>query len=71
MCMSYELVPMEEYDTQLSRLIRGKADGIMDYAASLIRLCLLSNDSGSILEDHVLSVAALNQLVHDGEAPPS
>ncbi|KAI7858510.1 CCR4-Not complex component, Not1-domain-containing protein [Circinella umbellata] len=71
MCMLYELVPMEEYDTQLSRLIRAKADGIMDYAASLIRLCLLSNNPGSILEDHVLSVAALNQLVHDGEAPPS
>ncbi|KAI8149734.1 CCR4-Not complex component, Not1-domain-containing protein [Fennellomyces sp. T-0311] len=71
MCMSYDLVPMEEYDTQLSRLIRAKADGIMDYAAALIRLCLLSNSPDSILEDHVLTVAALNQLVHDGEAPPS
>ncbi|KAI9271555.1 CCR4-Not complex component, Not1-domain-containing protein [Phascolomyces articulosus] len=71
MCMSYDLVPMEEYDTQLSRLIRAKADGIMDYAALLIKLCLLSNNSSSILEDHVLSVAALNQLVEDGEAPPS
>ena len=71
MCMSYDLVPMEEYDTQLSRLIRAKADGIMDYAAALVRLCLLSNNPDSILEDHVLTVAALSQLVQDGEAPPS
>ncbi|KAI9496644.1 CCR4-Not complex component, Not1-domain-containing protein [Zychaea mexicana] len=71
MCMSYDLIPMEEYDIQLSRLIRAKADGVMDYAATLIRLCLLANNQDSVLEDHVLTVAALNQLVHDGEAPPS
>lgn len=71
MLISYELIPLEEHDVQLSKLIRAKADGILDYAVSLMRLCLLSKSDVSVLEDHVLTVAALQDLVKSAEAPES
>ncbi|KAI9314115.1 CCR4-Not complex component, Not1-domain-containing protein [Dichotomocladium elegans] len=61
MMMLYDLIPYEEYDVYLSKLIRAKADGIMDYAAALLKNCLLSKTEVSVLEDHILTVTGTHR----------
>ncbi|CEP18731.1 hypothetical protein [Parasitella parasitica] len=71
MLIRYELLPLEEYDVQLAKLINARADSVIEFAASLMRICLLSPQSRPItfLEDHILTVSALYKLVQNEEAP--
>ncbi|KAI7871343.1 CCR4-Not complex component, Not1-domain-containing protein [Spinellus fusiger] len=71
MLIRYELLPLEEYDVQLAKLITVKADSIIEFSTHLIRLCLLTNTPVTCLEDHILTVAALDKLVKEEEAPES
>lgn len=69
MLIRHELLPLEEYDVQLAKLVTAKADSVIEFAASLMRICLLSPNSVSFLEDHILTVSALFNLVKNEEAP--
>jgi CCR4-NOT transcription complex subunit 1 len=69
MFIRYDLLPMEEYDTQLAKLIHAKADGVIEFAANLMRICLLSQTPISFLEDHILTISALYKLEKNEEAP--
>ncbi|KAI8975394.1 CCR4-Not complex component, Not1-domain-containing protein [Mycotypha africana] len=70
MLIRYELLPLEEYDIQLAKLINEKADSVIEFAAELMRLCLLSLPRPiSYLEDHILTLSALHKLVKNKEAP--
>ncbi|ORE23450.1 Not1-domain-containing protein [Rhizopus microsporus] len=71
MLIRYELLPLEEYDVQLAKLINAKADSVIEFAAGLMRLCLLSPNPTSCLEDHILTVSSLMNLVKNDEAPAS
>lgn len=70
MLIRYELLPLEEYDVQLAKLINAKADSVIEFAASLMRMCLLSQNPTTFLEDHILTVSSLYKLVKNDEAPP-
>ncbi|KAI7901129.1 CCR4-Not complex component, Not1-domain-containing protein [Cokeromyces recurvatus] len=69
MLIRYELLPLEEYDVQLAKLINAKADSVIEYATSLISTCLLSQTPITFLEDHILTVSSLYKLVKNDEAP--
>lgn len=69
MLIRYELLPLEEYDIQLAKLINAKADSVIEFAANLMRICLLSQNPITFLEDHILTVSSLYKLVKDDEAP--
>ncbi|KAI9476483.1 MAG: CCR4-Not complex component, Not1-domain-containing protein [Benjaminiella poitrasii] len=71
MLIRYELLPLEEYDVQLAKLINAKADSVIEYASNLIRTCLLTQTPITFLEDHILTVSALYKLVKNDEAPAS
>ncbi|KAI8371784.1 CCR4-Not complex component, Not1-domain-containing protein [Radiomyces spectabilis] len=69
MLIRHELLPLEEYDIHLAKLILAKADSVIDFATNLIRLCMLSDTPATQLEDHILTVSALTKLVESDEAP--
>ncbi|KAI9030682.1 CCR4-Not complex component, Not1-domain-containing protein [Phycomyces nitens] len=71
MLLRHEMLPLEIYDGQTAKLIQNKADGVIDFAADLVRLCLLSPNPVTFLEDHALTLAALNVLVKEEEATAS
>ncbi|OAD77396.1 Not1 transcription factor [Phycomyces blakesleeanus NRRL 1555(-)] len=71
MLLRHEMLPLEIYDGQTAKLIQNKADGVIDFAADLVRLCLLSPSPVTFLEDHALTLAALNVLVKEEEATAS
>jgi CCR4-NOT transcription complex subunit 1 len=59
--IQYEVIPAEEYDTQLAKLIYNKVDGAAGFAIDLVQLCLLVDRPITLLEDHALTVTALRQ----------
>ncbi|KAI8089351.1 CCR4-Not complex component, Not1-domain-containing protein [Halteromyces radiatus] len=61
MLIRYQLLPLEEFDIQLAKLVQTKADLASDFAADLIRICLLTPNPMTNLEDHILTVSALRQ----------
>ncbi|OAD02750.1 Not1 transcription factor, partial [Mucor lusitanicus CBS 277.49] len=69
MLIRYELLPLEEYDVQLAKLINIKADSVIEFAANLMRICLLSQSPITFLEDHILTISSLHKLVQNDEAP--
>lgn len=71
MLMRHELVPLEEYDIHLAKLIRNPetAESVSQFAANLLSNCLLSPNPVTFLEDHTLTIAALRELVVKGTAP--
>lgn len=69
MLIRYELLPLEEYDVQLAKLINAKADSVIEFASALMRLCLLSPNPSTFLEDHILTVSSLHKLIKNDEAP--
>ncbi|KAL7319889.1 CCR4-NOT core subunit cdc39 [Mucor circinelloides] len=69
MLIRYELLPLEEYDVQLAKLINIKADSVIEFAANLMRICLLSQNPITFLEDHILTISSLYKLVQNDEAP--
>lgn len=71
MLIRYELLPLEEYDVQLAKLINAKADSVIDFATNLMRICLLSEQPVTFLEDHILTVSSLYKLVKNDEASPN
>lgn len=71
MLIRYELLPLEEYDVQLAKLINAKADSVIEFAANLMRICLLSQNPITFLEDHILTISSLHKLVKNDEAPAS
>ncbi|KAF7727748.1 hypothetical protein EC973_007207 [Apophysomyces ossiformis] len=68
MLIRHEMLPLKEYDVQLAKLIYARADGVIDFAVDLIRICLLSGPI-TTLEDHILTVAMLHDMVKEKEAP--
>ncbi|KAG0169127.1 hypothetical protein DFQ29_009877 [Apophysomyces sp. BC1021] len=68
MLIRHEMLPLKEYDVQLAKLIHARADGIIDFAVDLIRICLLLSTM-TTLEDHVLTVAMLHDMVKEKDAP--
>lgn len=69
MLIKYELLPLEEYDVQLAKLINAKADSVIEFAGNLMTICLISQDPITFLEDHILTISALHKLVKNDEAP--
>jgi CCR4-NOT transcription complex subunit 1 len=59
--IQYEIIPAEEYDTQLAKLIYNKVDDAAVFAIDLVQLCLLADRPITLLEDHALTITALRQ----------
>lgn len=71
MLIRHELIPLEEYDVQLAKAIRARHDVVIQYAVDLLGICLLSPSPMTFLEDHTLTLAALQELAAaPDEAPP-
>lgn len=61
MFIKCHLLPLEEFDIQIAKLIQINADIVIDFTIELLRICLLSPNPITNLEDHVLSISALKQ----------
>ncbi|CAO3592130.1 unnamed protein product [Absidia cylindrospora] len=70
MLIRCQLLPLEEFDIQLAKLIQTKADLASEFAADLVRICLLTPNPMTNLEDHILTVSTLRQQVTSGESSP-
>ncbi|KAL0088093.1 Not1 transcription factor [Phycomyces blakesleeanus] len=69
MLICHELLPLEEYDVQLAKKIDIKNNTIIEFSVHLIRLCLFNNPT-TLLEDHILTVASLNELAKNEKDVP-
>lgn len=59
----FGLLPLEEYDIQLSKQLNNKADAkLIEFATELLQNCLLTMHPVTTLEDHVLVLNALKKL---------
>ncbi|KAI8368213.1 CCR4-Not complex component, Not1-domain-containing protein [Radiomyces spectabilis] len=71
MMIRFELIPLEEYDVQLAKQLNtSKRALVMDFAADLLRICLLSHTPMTFLEDHILTMINLRKLAENNEASP-
>ncbi|CAO3609473.1 unnamed protein product [Cunninghamella echinulata] len=61
------LLPLEEFDVQLAKLIQINADIVVEFTIELLRICLLSPNPITNLEDHILSLSALKQQLKSDE----
>ncbi|CAO3623651.1 unnamed protein product [Cunninghamella blakesleeana] len=62
------LLPLEEFDVQIAKLIQINADIVIDFTIELLRICLLSLNPITNLEDHILSISALKQHLKSDES---
>ncbi|KAI7863369.1 CCR4-Not complex component, Not1-domain-containing protein [Spinellus fusiger] len=62
MLLRHEMLPLEAYDGQTAKHIQNRSEGMADFAADLIRLCLLVPAPVTFLEDHALTLATLDAL---------
>jgi CCR4-NOT transcription complex subunit 1 len=67
--IEHEVIPPEEYDTHLAKMIYNKVEGATGFAIDLMQLCLLTDSPITWLEDHVLTIKAL-QCTMDESSPP-
>ncbi|KAI8333328.1 CCR4-Not complex component, Not1-domain-containing protein [Chlamydoabsidia padenii] len=70
MLIRCQILPLEEFDIQLAKLIQAKADLASEFAADLIRICLLTPNPMTNLENHILTVTSLRQQFISGESSP-
>ncbi|KAI9301636.1 CCR4-Not complex component, Not1-domain-containing protein [Cunninghamella echinulata] len=61
------LLPLEEFDIQLAKLIQINADIVVEFTIELLRICLLSPNPITNIEDHILSLSALKQQIKSDE----
>ena len=62
--VKFGLIPLDEYDTQLSRQLNRETpdDHLIEFTTELLQNCLLTMHPVTTLEDHVLVVNALRKL---------
>ena len=68
MLMRHEMIPLEDYDVLLAKDIKNPPHKAQ-YAVDLLSICLLPSTPITFLEDHALTIAALRELVQEGDVP--
>ncbi|CAO3600262.1 unnamed protein product [Absidia cylindrospora] len=66
--IQHEVIPAEEYDTHLAKMIYNKVDGATGFAIDLMQLCLLTDCPITRLEDHVLTIKALQHSLDENSS---